>query len=291
MLVIWSLVMLASIATGFAYAVRHETRYAGDLASIARAEAASEAALRIAVLALGSSDQDARWPADGRKHDIPWPDATVSVRVYSESGRIDLNRAPRELLIGLFQQLLPDADAETLADTLIDWRDANDQPLADGAELADYARAGYSYGPTNRPFDSVHELSQVMGFDRDAVEALVPHLTVYSRRARIDATGADPIVLAAIPGISLAEAETFVAYRDAALAAGEEVNYKELGNAGRYLDTRGRHYLFSLDSDISLADGTNLREHSVVEIRPGRHYRVLAREALAAATITEDLSE
>ena len=288
MLVIWSLVMLASLATGFAYAVRHETRYAGDLAAIARAEAASEAALRIAILALASPDQDTRWQADGRKHDIPWPEASVTVRVHSESGRIDLNRAPRELLIGLIQQILPDADAGTLVDTTIDWRDTNDQPRADGAERTDYARAGYNYGPTNRPFNSVHELSQVMGFDRDTVEALVPYLTVHSRRGRVDAVSAEPIVLAAIPGISRADAEAFAAYRDAALAAGEEVNYKELGNGGRFLDTRGNHYVFSLDSDIGLADGTTLREHSVVEIRPGHQYRVLARELLPATTITED---
>lgn len=290
MLVIWSLVMLASLATGFAYAVRHETRYAGDLAAIARAEAASEAALRIAILALASSDQDSRWQADGRKHDIPWPEASVTVRVHSESGRIDLNRAPSELLIGLLQQILPDADAETLVDAIIDWRDTNDQPRADGAERTDYIRAGYSYGPTNRPFNSVHELSQVMGFDRDAVEALVPYLTVYSRRGRVDAASAEPTVLAAIPGISRADAEAFAAYRDDTLAADEEVNYKELGNGGRFLDTRGNHYVFSLDSDISLADGTTLREHSVVEIRPGRHYKVLARELLPAAKITEDES-
>ena len=38
-LVIWALVLLTSLATGFALAIRHEIRVAGDMASIAQAEA------------------------------------------------------------------------------------------------------------------------------------------------------------------------------------------------------------------------------------------------------------
>ena len=290
-LVIWSLMMLASLATGFAYAVRHETRSSGDLAAIAYAEAASEAALRIAVLALSAPDQDRRWHADGREHKVPWPGAEITLRVHSESGRIDLNRAPRPLLIGLFQQVLPEADLDLLADALLDWRDRDERPRENGAELPDYERAGYGYGPSNRPFSSVHELSQVLGFDRDKVEALTPYLTVYGRRPRINAISATPIVVAAAPGISRIEAEEFAAYRDAALAAGQTPSYDALSNAGKHFETREHHQIFSIESKISLADGMTLRERSVVKVRPGRHYQVMAREVTPPPAPRPDMEE
>ena len=44
-LVIWALVLLTSLATGFALAIRHEIRVSGDMASIAQAEATATAAL------------------------------------------------------------------------------------------------------------------------------------------------------------------------------------------------------------------------------------------------------
>ena len=88
-LVIWALVLLATVATGFAAAVRHETRSAGDLASLARAEAIAAAAVRHAALALASTDPDFRWQADAQLREIPWPDARVEVRVRSENARIE----------------------------------------------------------------------------------------------------------------------------------------------------------------------------------------------------------
>ena len=54
-LVIWALVLLTSLATGFALAIRHEIRVAGDLASIAQAEATTSATLHAAAFMLGAS--------------------------------------------------------------------------------------------------------------------------------------------------------------------------------------------------------------------------------------------
>ena len=118
-LVIWGLVLLASLASGFSMAVRHESRAAADLAAIAEAEAAATAALHITVLQLSQEDREQRWRADGLARRIAWPGAQVSVRVQSENGRIDINRSPTEPLVGLFEQLLPGSDPESLADELV----------------------------------------------------------------------------------------------------------------------------------------------------------------------------
>ena len=281
-LVIWALVLLATVASGFAAAVRHETRSAGDLASLARSEAIAAAAVRLAALALASTDPDIRWQADAQLREIPWPDARVGVRVRSENARIDLNRAPRELLVGLFAHRLPQADPEQLADAVIDWRDANDDPEPHGAEELAYRRAGYGYAPPNQPFHSVNELSQVIGFSDDGVRTLVPYLTVHSRWARISVASAEADVLMAIPGLEPTDVEAFIAQRDAALATGEPIDFGPLGGAQKYIETGGRSKTYALEIIVRLEDGTPRQERVVIQLDPRRGFNTLARDMLAA---------
>ncbi len=282
-LVIWALVLMSSLATGFAYAVRHEIRVAGDLVAIARAEAASAAALHAAVLAISSGEPEERWIADGQAHELVWADATVTIRVEATSGRIDLNKAPRPLLIGLLIQLFPDADHDALADAIVDWRDSDDRPEPNGAEDVEYERAGYAYVPPNRPFHSVNELSQVMGFDSRRMEALMPYLTVHGRRDRIHAATADLITLASIPGIGRAEAEEFIERREIALAEGETLDMTPLRRGARFLDSRIDSKAYSLLIQVSLPDGMTRGERVELEVQRKGGFTVLAREALSTA--------
>ena len=277
-LVVWSLVLLASLATGFSLAVRHQTRLAADLSAVARAEAAATAALHTAMLAVAATGGEARWRADGREHEIPWPDAKITVRVQSESGRIDINTAPPELLSGLFTRLFPTSDSAALTDALLDWRDHDDHPRDNGAEDRAYKEAGYAYGPSNTPFYSVNELSQVMGFDGEKLEALQPHLTVHSRRPRINAASADLVVLSSIPGIDAATAEAFIEHREEALAGDGEIDYSLLRSGRRFLDRRRDNRLFALDIEVRLDDGLTRREHAVLRLDRRRGYTLLARE-------------
>lgn len=279
-LVIWGLLLLTSLATGFALAVRHETRVAADLSDIARAEAAATAALHTTILALGSSDRENRWVADTRRHILPWPSARISVRVQSESGRIDINRAPRDLLIGLFAQLFTDGDVQALADRVIDWRDRDDRPQPDGAEKNAYIRSGYLYQPPNTAFYSVDELSQVMGFNNSMVARARPYLTVHSRQPRVNAISADLVVLKSIPGVDHRAAEAFIAHRESALAEDGDIDYSLLRNAKRYVDTRLGGKLFSLEIEVRLNNGLTRREHAVMRISRRESYSLLAREIL-----------
>jgi general secretion pathway protein K len=277
-LVIWSLVLLSSLAGGFAYAVRHEARVAADMESIAHAEAAAVAGLHTAVLSLTSSNPTDRWQADARLHEVPWPGATIRVKVRSESSRIDLNRALPELLAGLFAQVFPDQDAEALAAAVTDWRDRDDRPGPAGAEGDAYVQAGYTYRPKNRPFDSVSELSQVIGFDSAMVERASAYLTVNSHQPRINVAGADLLVLTAVPGINRDDAETFVAYRERLLAEGGTLDYTPLRNGMRYLDKRPGGRFVSIDIEVRLNEGLMRREHAVIRLDRARGYRLLARE-------------
>ena len=277
-LVIWSLVLLSSLAGGFSYAVRHEARVAADMESIARAEAAAVAGLHTAVLSLASSNPADRWQADAQLHEVPWPDAAIQVKVRSESGRLDLNRSSRELLVGLFAQLFPHADPEALADAVIDWRDRDDRPGPAGAERDAYVQAGYTYTPKNLSFDSVSELSQVIGFDSAMTDRASAYLTVNSHQPRINVASADLLVLASVPGINRDDAETFVAHRERVLAEGGTLDYTPLGNGMRYLDKRPGGRFLSIDIEVRLAEGLMRREHAVIRLERARGFKLLARE-------------
>jgi general secretion pathway protein K len=234
------------------------------------------------VLALVDDDRDTRWEADGQVRRLAWEGADIAVRVQSESGRIDLNRSPEPLLQGLIGQFFPLEEAEAMTDAVIDWRDRNDEPEPYGAERDDYLAAGFAYGPRNNAFYSVHELSQVMGFDRDKVDALLPYLTVHSRQSRIHAASAELPVLAAIPGITREAAEAFAVEREAALLNEEPLRFDTLNGGRRYLDTRPSQRIFSLELTVAIEGGYTRREHIVIRVDPVRGFVLLARDYLAA---------
>lgn len=289
-LVIWALVLLTSLATGFALAIRHEIRVAGDITSIAQAEATATAALHTTAFMLSITEPADRWKADNRWRRIPWPDAAVAVRLQSESGKIDINLAPRELLTGLFAQFVSSSRSEGLADALLDWRDGDDDPEPSGAEKEDYSRAGYAYAPANASFNSVNELRRVLGFDYPTVELLKPYLTVYSKRPRINVLGADAVALMAVPGIDREIATILLTQGDRVLAEGGRMDFAMLGGGRRYLESRPNDRLLSVDIDVRLADGFMRRERAVMRLHRTRGYNLLAREALPVASASEDRS-
>ena len=283
-LVIWALAVMTTIAAGFALAVRHETRVAQDGVTELESDAAMTAALSYAIYQLNLRDADRRWLADGHSHSIPTTNVSTTVTVRSEGAKIDINRAPRQLLEGLIAQLLPDAPVSQLVDALIDWRDRDDDVSPEGAEENEYRSAGYSYGPANDALRSVHELGQVMGFDADRMAALLPYLTVYSRSPRINALGADLLTLSAVPGISRADAERFIAERELAMAAGQKVSLDTLRESRRYLDMRVDSRVINMEIETRLQDTAPRKEQFVIQLRSDGYYEILAHETPARDT-------
>jgi len=123
----------------------------------------------------------------------------IKVSFIAEGARIDLNAAPKKLLVGLFEAIgaKPD-DADTFADRVVGWRKKADGEGQD-AEADIYKSEGYSYAPREAPFQNTLELSLVAGIPKHIVERILPLVTVYSGQAQIDVRVASPEVLAALP--------------------------------------------------------------------------------------------
>jgi len=83
----------------------------------------------------------------------------IKVSFIAEGARIDLNAAPKRLLVGLFEAIgaKPD-DADTFADRVVGWRKKADGEGQD-AEADIYKSEGYSYAPREAPFQNTLELS------------------------------------------------------------------------------------------------------------------------------------
>jgi general secretion pathway protein K len=136
----------------------------------------------------------------------------VTVRFRSETGRIDLNAAPTDLLAGLFTAVGVDSSrAEAFAERIVGWRtkaaagadanvagaDSRDDRAAKEDEL--YSEQHMPYPPRHAPFDDTLELTLLPGVSLAVVERVLPFVTVFSGRAEVDVSTADPTVLSAFP--------------------------------------------------------------------------------------------
>lgn len=128
--------------------------------------------------------------------------ANVSVQYISEAARIDLNQAPKELLVGLFSVLAANPDRATnYAENVIAWRTPPRARSEDG-ETARYLADGLAYGPRRGPFAHVDELRLVRGLPSEVVERALPLVTVFSGVPGVNVREAAPEVIAAIPGMT-----------------------------------------------------------------------------------------
>lgn len=77
--------------------------------------------------------------------------------IADEASRINLNVASEEVLMKL------NGMTQEIVRAILDWRDADDQPLEMGAESEYYATLIPAYQPRNGPFETLHELLFVKG--------------------------------------------------------------------------------------------------------------------------------
>lgn len=95
------------------------------------------------------------------------PPVRVRVTVEDESGKIALNHASALRLRYLFEAMGYDtSEAETLADSLLDWIDRDENTRPYGAESNFYQQLRPPYSAANRPIRDLRELRLVNGFNK-----------------------------------------------------------------------------------------------------------------------------
>jgi general secretion pathway protein K len=202
LIVLWGCTMLAIMLGGFAALARTEGLQARYQFAQTQAHYAAEAGLMRAIDGLQTPDIQNRWVADGRTYEFAFGRAHVRASVVDEDGKVDLNAASADVLTGLFKAAGKDPDqAAALSAAVQDWRRPGDAALPNGAKRPQYEAAGLDYGPRNGPFSTVEEARMVLGMDAKTWAAVAPVLTIWSGRERPNADHAQPLALAAIPGM------------------------------------------------------------------------------------------
>lgn len=213
-LVLWVALLMSVIAGGFALSARTESVQSRILFNQLQAEFLAEAGLNRAVFELRNPDPETRWIADGRSYEFTLDEAKINVQITDESGKIDLNLANEELLVGLFASVGVEFDeALALSDKIQDWRDPDEETRLAGAEDADYFSAGYTHGAKDAPFDTVPEILQVMGMSYELYRKIEPAITVYSGRGNLNLAFAPKEALMALGGINAQVAEDYINQR------------------------------------------------------------------------------
>ncbi len=203
-LVLWVITLLTVIALSVVSLTRTETQMTRNRLDEARLRASSEAALSLTVLRLNSAEEEDVWYPDGSTHTWRFKGTDVTIQLFNESSRIDLNHTGDTLLEKLLVGVGAGAsEAAGIAKRIMDWRDKDDSERAMGAEDASYQAEGLPFGSADNPFRSVAELSQVLGIRPELVAAMKPHVTVHTASARVNQEYASPLVKGILTGASL----------------------------------------------------------------------------------------
>jgi len=219
---------------------------------------------------------------------LEWDEAGthVTVNVFDESGKIDLNAAPPQMLEQLFLNFRMDFNAaHALAAAIEDWRDADDETTVAGAESLYYLGLPQPYRPANRNFESVEELLLVRGVSptlfyggyrvasNGNVErqlGLVDCLTVDTRGVAVNINYAPMPVLMTVPKMSPAVAQFMIEGRAKkpfasvqefqhdypVLLDGDTLSHLTAGSSGPY----------TLVVSATAADGITARVRAVVQV-------------------------
>jgi general secretion pathway protein K len=220
-LVLWLTVMLTVIGGTLAFSMRSEVAAARNAVSLAQARAVADGAVdRMAYELLRPRTPDA-WKPDGRVHTWIEGQAQVAVASADESAKVDINAASEPLLRSLLVRgaELDDAAASSLADAIADWRDEDDLRRPNGAEAPDYRAANSKYVPSNRRFETVGELSRVLGMTPATYARIAGLITVHSNQPGINPLTASRDVLLLLPNATAEMVDQYVQQREDALAA------------------------------------------------------------------------
>ena len=257
LLVLWACTLLAILLGGYAALARTEGLQARYQFAQTQAHYAAEAGVMRAFYGLQNPVAKQRWIGDGRVYSFRYGQATVIVSAISEGGKVDLNTATPEVLQGLFHAVgVKPAEAQVLADRVVDWHSPASLEGEADSQRAAYVAAGRDYGPRHGPFASIEELQMVLGITPALYRQLEPVVTIWSGTASPDLNTAPPLALAAIPGMTPQQQDAIQAARS-----------RNANDPSLVLNNGTTH---SIRSEATLADGTRAVLRATIRLQVGQ---------------------
>ncbi len=197
--VLWITAFLAVIAGSVSYQARASLGLANNTVGSLKTKHAAEGALFLSVHKLINRDELQGFKLKKPNYSYEIDDVKITVSVVDESGKVDINLAPIDLLKTLFIAVgLNEKNSALISDTIGDWRDRDGLKRIDGAEDQDYAANGFAYESKDDEFDSIDELSLVLGMTPEIFNKIKPYITVHAQDFGVNTALASSIVKNAV---------------------------------------------------------------------------------------------
>ncbi len=242
LLVLWVLTILIVIVLSFSMMTRTESQAALSHREGLERKYLAEAALQRGIVELlyraankspGTILEGREvFRVDGTSYQGQVGDGAYELRIASEAGKINVN-ALTDASAVLLRNLLVNAgvreeEADTIVDSVLDWKDADDLHRLHGAESDYYAALPQPYKARNADFETLEEMLLVRGMTAEILfgsgekRGIAPFLTLYSKGEKIDLSTAPKEVLMAIPDVTADTARRIIEYRQSAEFRGME---------------------------------------------------------------------
>jgi general secretion pathway protein K len=223
----------------------------------------------------------------------------VRVSVSDEGGRIDIGKAPVELLTSLLRYVgAEDEDASVLAKRIVELRGPDQQGRSADTAKSPAAKPDQSAAnsgqpsaksdpaPTPAPFTDIRQLASIPGMRADWMAAMAPLITVYGSDG-VNPLTAPVAVLRALPFVDEARLDTFLEMQRAPLVDPERLAFL-LGPAQKYMKAQPRQVV-AVDLVAGTTGGYTAKAKAFIVLLPDdkQPYRVLAWNPSSPETRTD----
>jgi general secretion pathway protein K len=224
--------------------------------------------------------------------------ATGSVRTHlsDEGGRIDIGKAPVEVVASLFRSVgLSARDADAVAQAIVGWRNPDDAAggTADRPQVPTGSAAARPQPPAGAPtepakqanaalpFTDVRQLALIPGMVPQWVRAIEPLTTVYGNET-VNPLSAPAQVLAALPGADPSRVQAFLQMRNNFLGDAAQLA-SILGIQEKYLAVK-KPPAVSVHLTATLVNGFAQAARAVIVPMPegAQPYRILVWDLLSS---------
>jgi general secretion pathway protein K len=196
---------------------------------------------------------------------------SVRARLSDEGGRIDITKAPADVLAALLRSVgAPPATADSAANAIVEQRGTGN---SNAARRRTPTPAPIPVVPTTHE-QALAEIGRIAGMRPQWLAAIAPLTTIYGSET-VNPLTAPRGVIAALPGVDAARVEAFLAERRAAPSDASRLA-QMLGRAQRHVTVKPQR-VAAVDLTVTMAEGQGAAARAVIAILPqdSEPYRVL----------------
>ncbi|MGO9614124.1 MAG: general secretion pathway protein GspK [Dissulfurispiraceae bacterium] len=230
LLVLWVLTILMVVVLSFSFTTRTETLSTLAFKERTQEKFLAEGGLHRGIMELYYLNANRTmnvplegmevWKTDGTFYTGQIGSGNYAVRIMDETGKIDINMVPDVVLKSFLLNFgVQEEQANIIVDSVMDWKDADEDTRLNGAESAYYMSLSTPYHSKNANFDTVEELLLVRGitptllYGDKTQKGIIDFLTVNSFVNKINIAAAPKEVLMAVPGMTSEIADSIISAR------------------------------------------------------------------------------